>query len=481
MQDTGSTSGDQVQQAKDFQKSTTGSLPAEKELANREQLCETVTIAQGGIKLQTDELVKSFPMLKEEYKPEPSHQQTSELVLVEKVMAETARNACTGIPYDDDKHENSDKNGIHTKNDIQELSAAECPVGKLDQELCVEKITVKSVVKEETKIPMSEGSVCKGLENPEHSTDKISGTVSSPAQVEGNEVGETTNENLSTNADTNVSPQKLSESSYLLPEVNVLCTSDSLERTAHKQNTIEGESEALPSNKVTSEENSRMLQVSDIRIQPDNRDTSVGLQSSEVEVHVLPLNLDIPENLKFVDCVEKDIDTVQLTSDIQISSAVKDEEEADDDESVSSVDSFSVATTVMTCELSTPSFSAEKHEHDEESAELSTVETTAHGSVSVPLECKLSSLELNRNTTGEASSDAGSISTNGTMAGSVSVASELQRTERDSANHSPADVMLASPSISSYSDAHSEVLFIFPQAAVIIIPANSTKLTFIFL
>jgi hypothetical protein len=160
-----------------------------------------------------------------------------------------------------------------------------------------------------------------------------------------------------------------------------------------------------------------------------------------------------------VECVEKDIDTVQLTSDINISSAVKDEEEADDNESVSSVDSFSVATTVVTCELSTQSFSTEKHEHDDESTELSTVETTAQGSVSVPLECKLSSLELNRNTTGEASSDAGSISTNGTVAGNISVASELQRTERDSANHSPADVMLASPSISSYSDAHSEVLF----------------------
>lgn len=457
MQDTGSTSGDRVQQAKDFQMSTTGSLPAEKELANREQLCETVTIAQGGVKLQTDEHVTSFPMLREEWKPETSHQQTSELVLME--MSETARNVYTAIPCDGDKHENSDKNAIHTKDDIQEVSAAECPVGKLDQELCVEKITVKSVVEEEAKIPVLEGSVCNGLENPKLSTDKISGTVSSPAQVEGKEMGETTNKNLSTNANTNVSPPKLSESSYLLPEVNVLCTSDSLERTEHKQNTIEGESEALPSNKVTSEEISRMLQVSDIGIQQDNRDTSVGLQSSEVEVHVLPLNLDIPENLKFVECVEKDIDTVQLTSDINISSAVKDEEEADDNESVSSVDSFSVATTVVTCELSTQSFSTEKHEHDDESTELSTVETTAQGSVSVPLECKLSSLELNRNTTGEASSDAGSISTNGTVAGNISVASELQRTERDSANHSPADVMLASPSISSYSDAHSEVLF----------------------
>lgn len=36
---------------------------------------------------------------------------------------------------------------------------------------------------------------------------------------------------------------------------------------------------------------------------------------------------------------------------------------------------------------------------------------------------------------------------------------ELQRqsSERDSANHSPADVMLASPSLSSISDNHSEV------------------------
>jgi hypothetical protein len=304
-----------------------------------------------------------------------------------------------------------------------------------------------------------EGSVCNGLENPEHSSDKISETNSLPAQVEGKEVGETTNKNLSTDVNTNISPRKSSESSQLLPEVNVLCTSDSVERTAPKQNTIGGELEALSLNKVSSEEIPRMLQVSDIGIQQDNRDASVGLQGSGDEVQVLPLNLDISENLEFVECVEKDIGTVQLTSDTKISSALKDKEEAEDDESVSSVDSFSVATTVMTCELSTQSFTMEKHECEGESTKMSTAETTAQGGASVPLECKLSSLELDRNTTGEASSDAGSISTNGAMARSISVASEQQRTERDSANHSPADVMLASPSMSSYSDAQSEVLF----------------------
>lgn len=38
----------------------------------------------------------------------------------------------------------------------------------------------------------------------------------------------------------------------------------------------------------------------------------------------------------------------------------------------------------------------------------------------------------------------------------IDQAHTADRTERDSANHSPADVMLASPSISNYSDAHSE-------------------------
>lgn len=38
----------------------------------------------------------------------------------------------------------------------------------------------------------------------------------------------------------------------------------------------------------------------------------------------------------------------------------------------------------------------------------------------------------------------------------VDRAQAMDRTERDSANHSPAEVMLASPSISNYSDAHSE-------------------------
>jgi hypothetical protein len=477
MQDTGSTLGDQIQQTKDhhhphhltkdLQMSATGSVPADKQLASREKLCETVTIVQGGIKLQPDKLTTPFPTLNGEQKPETSCQHTSELVLMEKAMSEIAGNAYPGIPYEADNHGNSSTNEILTKADLQEVSAAQCSVDKLAQELCVEKITVKSVVKEETEIPVLEGSVCNGLENPKHSTDKISEIIPSPIQVEGKEIDETMNINLSSGVSINISSRESSESSPLLQEVNVLCTSDSLERTAYKQNATGGGSEALPLNKVTSEETSRMLQVSDNRIQQDNKDTCVGLQSSKNEVEVLPLNLEIPENLKFVDCVEeKDTDTVQLTSGLTISSA--DEEEAGDDESVSSVDSFSVATTVVTRELSTQNVTIEKLEHDDESAKMSTAETSAQGSVSVPLECKLSSLELSRNTTGEAMSDADRTSTKGTMARSISVASDQQRTERDSANHSPADVMLASPSISSYSDVQSEVLYscrlsTFPQ------------------
>jgi hypothetical protein len=463
IQDTGSTLGDQIQQEKDLHTSTTGSLPTEKQLANTEQLCQTVTIAQSGIKLQIDKHKAPIPMLKGEQTPETSHQHTSELVLME-VMPETARNACPGFLCEAVNHGNE----VQTKNHIQDVSTAGCPVDKLDQELCVEKITEKSVMKEERKIPVLEGSASNSLENPQHSIDKISETISSPSQVEEKEVGETENKNLSASVSTNISPNKSSESSHLLPEVNVLCTSDSLKRTAYKQNTSGGDLEALPLNKVTSEEISRMLPVSDIKLQQNNRDTSVELQNGKSDVQVLSLNLGVPENLKLVDCdEEKDIAGVQLPSGVKLNST--DEKEDDDDASVSSVDSFSVATTVVTCELSTQSFTMEQldHDHDDdddddddESAEMSTAESSTQGSVSVPLECKLSSLESNRNTTGEASSDAGSsISANETMAGSICVASEQQRTERDSANHSPADVMLASPSISSYSDAQSEVLF----------------------
>jgi hypothetical protein len=423
MQDTGSTLADQVQMS-----------TAEK------QLCETDTIVQGGIKLQIDEHTTPSPNLKGEQKAE-----ASELALMEKVQSEKAGKACPGIPHDADNRGNSDTSGIVAR-DVEEISSADCPVGKLAQLLSVQEITVKSIVEGETEIPALEGSVCNGLEDPKHSTDKISDAVSSPAQVEGKEMDETMNINWSADVNTDISSRKPSESSHLSPEVNVSCTSDSLERTACKQNATGGGLEALPT-----EELCVMLQVSDNRIQQDNEDTGVGLQGSKDEVQVLPLNLEIPENSKLADCVED--------KDTELTGGITDEEEAGDDESVSSVDSFSVATTVVTRELSTQSFTVEKLEHDEESAKMAAAETSEEGGVSGPLECQLPSSESNRDAVGEASCDAGSISRTGTMAGSISVASEQQRTERDSANHSPADVMLASPSISGYSDAQSEVLY----------------------
>jgi hypothetical protein len=450
-QDTGSTSGDTAQQAGDLQASITASLPAEKQINDKEELCEAVTIAHGGIELQIDK--PKGPVVKEEIKSETPHQQSSELVLEERVLSQTALSVFTGVPGEVGNCEVSDINEIDTKKEIQEMSAAECPVDKL---VCVQKIPVKSVVKEETKIEMLEGSVCNGLESPEHLTDKISDTNSSPAQVERKEVHETANKELSTSVATNISPQESSESCHLRPEINVSATSDPLERTAKEQNNIGGVLEALPLNIVSSEEISRKLQVSDIRIQQDNKETSVGFQDSEGEVQVLPLNIDISDNLRFVESVEKDIDSIQLASDTKLSSAVEDMEEPEDNESVSSVDSFSVATTVMTRKSSTETLTMEKLAHEEEGAKKSTAEVTTQ---SVPLECTLSSVELNGDAIGEASSDADGMSRNGGMAGSFAVVSKQQRTERDSANHSPADVMLASPSISSCSDAQSEVLF----------------------
>jgi hypothetical protein len=123
--------------------------------------------------------------------------------------------------------------------------------------------------------------------------------------------------------------------------------------------------------------------------------------------------------------------------------SAKDTEES---ESVSSIDSFSVATAV------------EKHVPEDEGAEKSVAWDATEGSASVLLESNLSSLELNENVTRETSSDTDSVSGNGGKAESFGAVSEQQTTERDSANHSPVDVMLASPSISSCSDAQSEVL-----------------------
>jgi hypothetical protein len=450
--DTGSISGDTVQQSEDLQISTTTFLSAEKQLTNKEQLCEIVAIALDNTKSHTDKSKSLLPIVTEESQLEAAYQQGSELVL-EKVLSVTAPTVCIDVPGDTYKYEDLDISEIDAKKErkmIQETNAVDCPVDKLDQELCSQKIPAKSVVKE-TKIAMLEGSVCNGLESPEHLTDKISGTNSSAAQVEGKEVVETTNTNLSTSVDAYISPQESPEYRNLLPEVYILAVSDPLESIAQKKNSIEGGLEDLPLNRVSTEEICGKLQALDIEIQQDNRDICVGLQGSEGEVQVLPLNIDISEDLEFVKSVEKDIDSVQLMSDIQTSSSVE------DSDSISSVDSSSVATTLMAHESSTEASTVENHSHDNEDAKKS--RAAAQRSDSVSLECKLPSLELNENAIGEASSDAHCVLRNGAVAGSFSAASEQQRTERDSANHSPADVMLASPSISSYSDAQSEVWF----------------------
>ncbi|KDR20045.1 uncharacterized protein LOC110829398 [Zootermopsis nevadensis] len=444
-EDTGSTSGDKSQQVEDLQVSITASLPAERQQTGKD-LRETVTIVCGDKEIKIDK--PKGPAVKEETTLEASHQQSLELVLKERVLTETALSVFTGVPGEVGNCEDSDMNEIDIKKEIQEMSAVEFPVDKL---VCVQKIPVKSVMKEEAKIAMLEGSICNGLESPEHLTDKISDTDSSVAQVE-----KEVHEKLTTSVATNISPQVSSESSQTLPEVHVLATREPLERTAEEQNSVGGVVEALPMNIISSEEISRRLQISDIRIQQDNKDTSVGCEDSEDEAQVLPLNINISDDLKFVESFEKSIDSIQLAIDTKVSSVVEDMEEPEDNESVSSVDSFSVATTIVTRKSSIETLTMEKLAHEEEDSKKSAGEVTVEGSESVPLECTLSSLELNENVKGEASSDADGMSGNGAMAGTFAVVSKHQRTERDSANHSPADVMLASPSISSCSDAQSE-------------------------
>lgn len=85
------------------------------------------------------------------------------------------------------------------------------------------------------------------------------------------------------------------------------------------------------------------------------------------------------------------------------------------------------------------------------------VETTGKMTQDITfVEEKLSNLKLGMK---EAPSKKKGKSKGGKKAASASEHEELQRqsSDRDSANHSPADVMLASPSLSSISDNHSEV------------------------
>lgn len=79
----------------------------------------------------------------------------------------------------------------------------------------------------------------------------------------------------------------------------------------------------------------------------------------------------------------------------------------------------------------------------------------------VRVEQKLNNLKLGikENSKKKGKKGGNKIGKNNTNVNSGSEREELQRqsSERDSANHSPADVMLASPSLSSISDNHSEV------------------------
>ena len=452
-QDTDSTPEDTKQQAEDLHVSATASVLAEKHLLDTEHLCENVTSARGGIKVKTDRPESPFRIAEEETKPECSPQQSSGL-LTEKVLSETCSGVYIVAAGEADNHVKLVINECYTE---KEMNATECPLSNLDQEICLQKIPVNLAVREDPKIVLLESSFCNSLDSPEHLTDQISDTDSLPAQVEGKEVHETADK-LDTSIGINISHQESSESCSLLPEVCVVAVSDSVERTAQKQSSIAGGLDALPLDKVKMEDQSVKLQESDIRIQQDYGGTSEECRGSKSEVQVSPLNIIVTESLKFVESVEND-DSVPLISDTKISLSAEDTEETEDSESVRSIDSFSVASAVITHKASTETLAVEKHVPEDEGAKQSVTWDATEGSASVLLECNLSSLELNENVTGETLSDMDSVSGNGGKAESFVAVSEQQTAERDSANHSPVDVMLASPSISSCSDAQSEVLF----------------------
>lgn len=450
--DTDSTPKDTKQQAEDLQVSATALLLAEKQLVGTEQLCESVTSAHGGVKIKTDRPQSPFHIVEEETKPECSPQQSPEL-LTEKDLSETCSCVYTVAAGEAD---NCEELGINECDTEKEMNATECPLSNLDQKIYLQKNPVNLVVKEDPKIVLLEGSFCNGLDCPEHLTDQISDTNSLRAQIEEKEVLETSDK-LDTSVGVNVSRQEPSESCYLFPEVCVVAISDSVERTAQTQSSIAGGLDALPLDKVTMEDISIKLQESDIRIQQDYGGTGEEFRGSKSEVQVLPLNIIVTENSKFVESVENDVISIPLISDTKISLSAKDTEETEESESVSSIDSFSVATAVITRKPSAETLAVENHVPEDEGAEKSVAWDATEGSASVLLESNLSSLELNESVTRE-TSDTDCVSGNGGKAESFGAVSEQQTTERDSANHSPVDVMLASPSISSCSDAQSEVL-----------------------
>jgi len=450
-QDTDSTPKDTKQQAEDLQVSASAFLLGEKQLVDTEQLCENITSAHGGIKIKTDRPQSPFRLAEEEEaKPECSPQQSLEL-LTEKDLLETCSGVYTVAAVEAD---NCEGLGINDCDTEKEMNATDCLVSNLDQEICLQKIPVNLVVKEDPKIVLLEGSFCSSLDCPEHLTDQISDTDSLPEQVEEKEVLETADK-LETIVGVNISHQEPSESCSLFPEVCVVDISDSVERTAQTQSSIAGGFDALSLDKVTMEDISIKLQESDIRIQQDYGGTGEEFQGSKSEVQVLPLNIIVTERSKFVESIENDV-SIPLINDTKMSLSAEDTEETEGSESVSSIDSFSGATAVITRKASAETLAVEKLIPEDEGVEKSVAWDTTEGSASVLLECNLSSLELNENVTRETSSDTDSVSGNGGKAESFGAVSEQQTTERDSANHSPVDVMLASPSISSCSDVQSE-------------------------
>ncbi|XP_069672065.1 A-kinase anchor protein 1, mitochondrial [Periplaneta americana] len=448
-EDTASTSKVLSPQPQD-QVSVSPCVSADKACA-KEQLCEIVAIVHSDIKFKIDKPRTSSPNIGQ-VDHLPSQEYTSELVSEDPVQSMEASDLCAAVQKEEvDEFESYETNKFDTEKEgdtVEKVHVKECRVDKIEV-FPLQKIPAESTVERETKISTLEISVCNDLENLEHSTDKISEEHS--CNIEGKEGDEIRIKNL--NSLINISPQELSESSHLLQGVCDFPTvCEPLQRTVE---TDVEELEVSPVTVVSCEEISSEFEVANFRIEEDDRETGVK-ESCEESSPISSLNASISEDLRSVESVAKDIDSVIVACDETSSSAVVEDREVEENSSVSSVESVPVTASVMARKSSTETSTMEKHSHEDDSAKKSSESVTQQESESVSLECKLSTLELESNATGEVSSDVDNASSTGAVAGSFTAASEQQRTERDSANHSPADVMLASPSISSYSDAQSE-------------------------
>lgn len=432
-EDTASTSKALSPQSQD-QVSVSSCVPADK-ACPKEQLCEVVDIVHSDIKLKIDKHRTLSPTV-EETESAPSREHTSEPVSEGPVQFSEASAVCATVEKEANKFEGPETIHLVTEEEgevVEKVQVKECRVDKID-EFPMQKIPAESIVEEETKIT----SVCDQLENLEHSTDKISEEHS--CNIEGDE---TRNKNLSSPA--NISPQELSESCNSLPEVcDIPTVCQPLQRTVETD--VVEELGISPVNVINCEEMPSEFQVANARIQEDSK--GAGVRNCEESSPISSLNANISEEFRSVESVSKDIDKVIVACDVTESSAFEDREVEDN-----SVED----TTAMARKSSTETSTMEKHSHEDDGVKKSSESATLQERESVSLECKLSTLELEDNAAEDVSSDADNASSNGATAGSFTTAtSEQQRTERDSANHSPADVMLASPSISSYSDAQSE-------------------------